>query len=401
MGARSNIAWTGSTLNIGRGCRRKDAGCLNCYAETQAIRGSGPGGRYEGLVRMTPNGPRWTGAVSFDVDALDTGVRWQEPRFVFVDSMSDAFYDGFTSTQTAALVGSMMLAPHHVYQVLTKREDRAVEFFENVSPAGCIAAARVMGLRLSRRQAERAFAQLDPAHPLRPLFDLEIPSCDLPFNAAQLAHLRALRWADRILPHVWLGASCHDQESFNRRAPMVRRLTAAAVRFLSLEPLTGPITLGDSLRGRWRRNEGEQSSAAKPPGYGFTQELPIEWVIIGGESGRNARPCDIGWIRSLVQQLRAAGGTFGIGQPPQPVATFVKQLGAVATDDHTPGTPPSFSKNSASSAPPPAPLESSPAPGSRPRRLPLVGKADDPAAWPDDLLVQDFPVGVYLPGAAS
>lgn len=351
MGARSSIGWTGSTWNLGRGCRHKDSGCLNCYAERQAIRGAYPGGPYDGLVANTGHGPRWTGKVTFDADALGDPVSWQEPRFVFVDSMSDLFYSPFTDEQIAACIGGMMLAPEHVYQVLTKREVRAVSFFEDVTPTGCLAAARCMGLQLSPRQAARTFARLPDAHPLRPLFRPGgVASCELPFKSEHHADLRAVTWP---LPHLWLGASVNDQASFDERVASVRRFNAV-VRFLSMEPLTGAIKTGDKLRPC------------------TTGEGPITWAILGGESGPRARPCDVDAVERLVLELRAAGAGGS------PVATFVKQLGAV----------PMYSET----------VTDLGVQLSRLHRLPLLHrKGEDPAEWPDGLLVQEHPAGVYLP----
>jgi len=360
MAAKTRIPWTGSTWNFGRGCWPKDGGCLNCYATRQAIRQAGPGEPYEGLVVNHGHGPRWTGEVAFDAAALLDPIGWGVPRFVFVDSMSDIFYERFTDEQVAAGFGTMMLAPLHVYQCLTKREDRAVEFFDGVSPAGAIAAARAMGVRLTPRQAARTFALLPEDHPLRPLFRPGgVASCDLPFGREPRRELAALArhpsgW---VLPHVWVGASCHDGESFTKRAKAIASLHAPAVRFLSLEPLTGRVD--PALL--WRL---QSRSAA---------EASIEWVILGGESGPRSRPCEIAWLRELVPAL------LGLG-----VAVFVKQLGA-----HPLGTEADAAALRCTGTP-------SPNDGLVHLRL-ADRKGENPAEFPDDLLVQDFPPNVYLP----
>lgn len=120
----SNIEWVagddgrkGKTWNPVRGCWPVSPGCLNCYATRQAIRATAPGKAYEGLVEsklMTIGGkekrvPRWTGKVSFDVEALHDPLSWRDPARVFVNSMSDLFHDGFTDDQIAAVFGVMAL----------------------------------------------------------------------------------------------------------------------------------------------------------------------------------------------------------------------------------------------------------------------------------------------------
>lgn len=126
----TTISWTDKTWNPIRGCRRVSAGCENCYAERQANRFTGEGGAYEGLIKLTANGPRWSGETRFVADHLADPLRWRKPVRVFVDSMSDLFYEGFTNEQIAAVFGVMAAAPQHTFQVLTKRARRMREWFE-------------------------------------------------------------------------------------------------------------------------------------------------------------------------------------------------------------------------------------------------------------------------------
>ena len=126
---------TGVTWNPTRGCRRVSPGCGTgtaggCYAERQAARFSGPGQPYEGLVEIGKHGPRWTGRGRVVADKLAEPLRWRKPRTVFVDSMSDLFFEGFAFEQIAAVFGVMAATPQHAYLVLTKRPERARAFFE-------------------------------------------------------------------------------------------------------------------------------------------------------------------------------------------------------------------------------------------------------------------------------
>lgn len=109
-----------------------------------------------------------------------------------------------------------------------------------------------------------------------------------------------------VIPNVWLGVSVEDQAAADTRIPLLLQ-TPAKVRFLSVEPLLGPIDLPLCFHEADDPNQHDHSECAPIP----------DWVIVGGESGHQARPCQIEWIRSLVAQCKSAG-----------VACFVKQLGA-------------------------------------------------------------------------
>ena len=203
------------------------------------------------------------------------------------------------------------------------------------------------------------------------------------------------QWATKALigwplPGVWLGVSAEDQATADERIPLLLE-TPAAVRFVSCEPLLGPIDVTvlqrsdgwqvDSLRGIYSHSCDEGFD--HPAAY---EEVPggphLDWVLVGGESGPNARPCDVAWIRSIVEQCGEAG-----------LACFVKQLGAVpfvGDGKHThvsgyrgygvvcdQGDPcPHCGKH---------PITQWPSLVLRDR------KGSDPSEWPDDLRVREFP----------
>lgn len=166
--------------------------------------------------------------------------------------------------------------------------------------------------------------------------------------------LEFMRWIGRAtewpLPNVWLGVSVEDQRRADERIPLLLECPAA-VRFLSVEPMLEAIDLR-----RWTNDEHGRRHIGAPAGIG--------WVIVGGESGPGARPCSLGWIRSVVEQCGAAG-----------VPVFVKQLGA---DVRGPW-------------------------GNRKNGQPwsedyihlkhniIDRKGGDPSEWPEDLRVQEFP----------
>lgn len=140
MGDRTSIEWTDATWGVVRGCSRVSEGCRNCYAERIAARFSGPGQPYYGFAQVVAprdtldrvGGRRdgWTREVKLVVDRLSDPLRWKKPRKIFVTSMADVFHEKLTDEEIAAIFGVMAAAPHHTYQVLTKRAHRMRQWFE-------------------------------------------------------------------------------------------------------------------------------------------------------------------------------------------------------------------------------------------------------------------------------
>ncbi len=298
----SSIEWTDVTWNPVRGCSRVSPGCEHCYAEGMAARFSGPGLPYEGLARRAGNGePRWTGAVRLVPEHLADPLSWRKPRRVFVNSMSDLFHERLTNEQIAAVFGVMAAAPRHTFQVLTKRADRMRDWFEWVDKtkvdAGCSAAMLC---------AEEA--------------------CNAEFDgpgAARLLGLHPGSGAAWPLPNVWLGVSVEDQQRADERIPELLK-TSAAVRFISAEPLLGPVQLSRWMRPMRiaaQRIATRMTAALGSEHVVISNESGLDWVIVGGESGHGARPFDLAWARSIVADCEAAN-----------VACFCKQLGADPID---------------------------------------------------------------------
>lgn len=289
MGDKTTIGWTDATWNPIRGCSRVSPGCQHCYAETVAGRFCGPGQAYEGLVKITAGGDRrWNGEVRMVPEHLGDPLRWRRPRRIFVNSMSDLFHEALTNEQIAAVFGVMAAAPQHTFQVLTKRAERMHAWF---AWAGREFALRQRGItsapHVFRAMLDAAFEELGKPH--KPALD-----------ASWSAHEDDL-WP---LPNVWLGVSVEDQER-TERIPWLLK-TPARIRFLSCEPLLGELDI--------RQHFGPQSLSFSASGRGALAR-GIDWVIAGAESGRGARPCEVGWLRSLRDQCRA----------PYAVPFFLKQ----------------------------------------------------------------------------
>lgn len=222
------IAWTDETWNPIRGCSKVSAGCAHCYAERMAARFCGDGLPYAGLIE----GGRWNGKVRMVPERLPDPLFWRRPRRVFVNSTSDLFHESLSFQDIATIFGIMAAAPEHTFQVLTKRARRMAEFFEWVKQEGD-APHPIENTRMTERMVVLGQA-----------FDW--------VNASE----RGGPWP---LPNVWIGVSVENQAAADERIPVLLQVPAA-VRWVSMEPLLGPVDLTmiqygahvfDALGGRW------------------------------------------------------------------------------------------------------------------------------------------------------
>lgn len=318
MGDKTGISWTDATWNPIRGCSRtiargaKQSGCGDatgggCYAEATAGRFCKTGQPYEGLVRITAKGARWTGDVRLITAHLADPLRWKRPRRIFVNSMSDMFHEELSNEAIAAMFGVMAAAPQHTFQILTKRARRMREWFEwvhaeflpdelNSDRIDILAtwAADELGDGTEGDQ-ERWFERV------RGL--IQDGNAGFPHDVP---------WP---LPNVWLGVSTENQEAADERIPELLK-APAVVRFISAEPLLGSVNLKSALVGAMARrvyrdaggtDEASIPSHLRPP-------PTLDWVIAGCESGHRARPCEFDWLRALRDQCAAAGVPYFLKQ---------------------------------------------------------------------------------------
>lgn len=290
MSATTSIEWTDSTWNPMRGCSRVSAGCQHCYAERFSSRFSWKGGRYDGLVRQTRDGPRWTGKVELVESELERTLKWRKPKRIFLNSMSDTFHESLPDEAIDRVFAVMALAPQHTFQVLTKRPERMRKYLSDEATAG-----RVRNIRASNQWTARE---------------------------------------DWPLPQVWCGVSVEDQATADERIPLLLS-TPAAKRFVSYEPALGPVdfTELDGL-GIFRRPHSIHEPAVLWNALtGFVagpgeMRNHLEWVIVGGESGPGARPFNPKWARQTLAACRDAR-----------VTCFVKQLGSNVVGSRDPNIP--------------------------------------------------------------
>jgi protein gp37 len=229
---KTSIEWTDASWNPIVGCSPVSPGCANCYAERLAATRLKNHPDYKGLSER-PEGcyARWNGQVRFLPERLDEPQRWKKPKRIFVCDMGDLFHESVKDEWIARIVKVMLWCPQHTFQILTKRADRM-------------------------RQVMSGFVEYST-----------------PFKG-------------KPLPNVWLGVSAENQHFADERIPLLLE-TPAAVRWISAEPLLGPVT-----------------------GIGTRDFGGINWVVCGGESGANARPMHPDWARSLRDQCQAAGVPF-------------------------------------------------------------------------------------------
>lgn len=291
MADKTKIEWTDATVNAINGCSLASPGCTNCYAMKQAHRFP----VRQGLTTKTKGGMVWTGEVRFNEKVLEQVLSWKRPRRIFWNAHGDTFHESVPNEWIDRCFDVMAHTPQHIHQVLTKRSGRMRAYFEN-----------------------------------------------LPARVRNMDCHAGLDFVDFPLPNVWLGVSVEDQQRADERIPDLLA-TPAAVRWLSCEPLLGPVDLESAWHGENALDSeccGDCAWCEKglPPLHNCQRSKGdwtwtrsgLDWIVAGGESGPGARPMHPDWARTLRDQCAAAGVPF-----------FFKQWGEWApVDDDTPeGTP--------------------------------------------------------------
>lgn len=235
----TSIEWTESTWNPIVGCSIATPGCTNCYAMRMAARieAMGTAPHYDGTTERVKGKAIWTGKLALAPDDLIAApLRRRRPTTYFVNSMGDLFHEDCPDPWIDRVFDVMGEASHHTFQVLTKRAQRLHDYLAVRRP--------------------------------------------------------------KALPNVWLGVSTERQKEANERIPLLLK-APAAVRFISAEPLLGPLDIRRYIHGRKER-----------VGACIGRRPPLDWVIVGGESGPRARPMDPAWVESLRLQCDGSEAAF-------------------------------------------------------------------------------------------
>ncbi|GAB7387392.1 phage Gp37/Gp68 family protein [Bacillaceae bacterium] len=291
MSDKSKIEWCDATWNPVSGCSKVSEGCRNCYAERLSH-------RYKWTEK--PWSAQNAGEnVKLHPERLDQPLRWRRPRKIFVNSMSDLFHEAVPFEFIDKVFAVMASANQHIFQILTKRPERMREYILSRAEA-------------KNREGIAAWMGTGFVYP------------------AQVGNERRASEMPWPLSNVWLGVSVENQKAADERIPLLLE-TPAAVRFLSCEPLLGPVDLRCVTVAKW--NEGGEFLDSLTGEHwlrdGFEKELDhfpkISWCIVGGESGPGSRPMHPDWVRSIRDQCQAAGVPF-----------FFKQRGEYTWDNFDP-----------------------------------------------------------------
>jgi protein gp37 len=262
MAESSKIEWTDATWNPITGCSILSPGCARCYAMKLAGTRLRNHPSRAGLTKDSKAGPVWTGEVRLNEQWLPQPLEWSRPRMIFVCAHGDLFHENVPDSWIDRVFATMASAPQHTFQVLTKRGDRMRRYIESA-----------LGRVIATQDRDRD-------------------------------------WPGWPLPNVWLGVSAERQQEANERIPYLLA-TPAAVRFVSLEPLLGPIDLGALHPGGAQTLDALSGLSVNPAFSGWSR---LDWVIVGGESGDGARPMHPAWPRAIEQQCADAGVAFHFKQ---------------------------------------------------------------------------------------
>lgn len=287
MGESTKISWTDATFNPWVGCQKVAPGCQFCYAEADMDQRRhfalwGPSG-----TRVKTSEANWGKPLKWNRDAAAVNTR----RRVFCSSLADVFEDWAGAVSNTS--GDVWTKPYLDSESQVKNWQTCDPETQHRDPQGW----RLVTMNDLRAEL---FATIDAT----PNLDWQLLT-KRPENILKMwpaNYLADTEFQSYGRSNVWLGTSISDQATANKAIPeLIKCRDLSPVLFLSIEPLLGPINI---------TRLSDDGRFASPGIDG------LDWVIVGGESGPNARPCNIEWIRDIVRQCQAAG-----------VPCFVKQLG--------------------------------------------------------------------------
>jgi protein gp37 len=319
MADGTHIEWTDATANVVNGCSVLSPGCTNCYAMRLAGTRLKHHPSRAGLTTDTKAGPVWSGKTKFHEAALVQVLRWRRPRMIFWNAHGDLFHESVPNEWIDRCFAGMALTPQHKHQVLTKRTERMREWATDPATPS--------------RMWRSVDALIDDWDEGKIKCRLRVLDGD-PKLAALAAHGAA--WGGELpwpLKNVWLGTSVEDQKRAEERIPILLD-TPAAVRWISAEPLLGPLDLtsieldGDSEMDALKPRQWEDEIADwRGSSYTWEEDFEdwygrkigccsgqmhptLDWIVVGGESGPGSRPMHPDWLVGLHDQCIAADVPF-------------------------------------------------------------------------------------------
>lgn len=295
----TNIVWAEETTNPFPGCVKVSAGCRNCYAEKQA---AAPRLQQFEKYRHVISDGKWNGKFFVDEKAMFQPMHWKNPRKIFVNSMGDMFRDAVPFTQLDRQFAVFALCQQHTFQILTKYDDRMLEYYTKHFKIFNIAGVAAQMVKDGDYFHDKI--------------------------------LDDYKRAGDVLPNVWTGVTIENQKMANKRIVNLMQIPAA-LRWVSMEPMLEDIDFKKVPIEKWWYPPMTEEQIFNNEHFKYNK---LGWVVIGAESGKNRRRCNVDDVRNVLTQCKAAN-----------VPVMVKQLD-------------------------------------------LDGRLSrDPSEWPEDLRVQEFP----------
>lgn len=277
----SDISWTDKAWPIVTGCSPASLRCLNCWSARGAATRLAHLPQYAGTTRDVDGKATFNGDVRTHENKIEDPLHWKKPQKIFPCAGADLFHEAVPFEFIDKVFAVMALTPQHDYQILTKRISRCRDYLTMSGTAehkGAIVDVNATQIRIEH-YANIIALRRNEVLPWRPKTT----------PGYMYGVHRDMPWP---LPNVWIGTSIEDQRRYDERYPVLMQCPAA-VRWVSFEPLIGPVRV-------------------EPDGR-------LDWAVIGGESGygEHVRECWVEWIQYLERAYR-----------PTDTRVYVKQLGS-------------------------------------------------------------------------
>lgn len=303
MADNSKVEWCDATWNVITGCSVASPACTNCYAMRLSGTRLKDHPSRKGLTKIVNGKPVWTGDVRFNEEWLTQPLKWRKPRKIFVCAHGDLFHENVPDEWINEVFAVMAMAPRHTFMVLTKR------------------AARMR--RLVAETGDKLVRYRETGGgPLVEALGSLAARLGIPRETAAASCLPYIDPTDGKWPlqNVMLGVTAEDQPRADERIPDLLA-TPAVRRFVSIEPMIGPVNLCriaaghrrvqsspdyiDALTGEICEGHGEFDGM-----FDTSTGPALNLIICGGESGPGSRPMHPAWPRALRDQCNAAGVAF-------------------------------------------------------------------------------------------